>query len=46
MPKGRGGYGRIGYGFDMDGGFGVLVLLGSAFFSSSSVVILVNDGLI
>ena len=31
-PQGRGGYGWIGYEFDMDGGFGVLVLLGSAFF--------------
>ena len=39
MPKGRGGYGRIGYGFDMDGGFGVLVLLGSAFFFFSSFVV-------
>ena len=32
MPKGRGGYGWIGYGFNMDGEFGVLVLLGCVFF--------------
>ena len=48
-PQGRGGYGWIGYEFDMDGGFGVLVLLGSAFFFFSlyyDAMILANDRLI
>ena len=41
MPKGRGGYGWIGYGFDMDGGFGVL---GFYFFCCCDAVILADDG--
>ena len=44
MPKGRGEYGWIGYGFDMDGGFGVLVLLGSAFFILFLIWVFVSVG--